>query len=170
MEFVNPESWKPSLTLGEAGTLLSWQVLCELSYSILRQQLFLIFPFTGKVISPPPPFFPLWAGLHFSSLEVFYNQSKEKICGCWICKELKRERLEERFVQVSEQVFTSGRNRRALDILQEKLNEAQKRKLPSLLGCWDECEWASFGAHFSLVLIWSHFHYLAHLHSFTVLP
>ena len=50
------------------------------------------------------------------------------------------ERLEERFVQVSEQVFTSGRNRRALEILQEKLNEAQKRKLPSLLGCWGECE------------------------------
>lgn len=119
---------------------------------------------------PLPHLFFLCEQGSTSNLEVFYNQSKEKICGCWICKELKRERLEERFVQVSEQVFTSGRNRRALEILQEKLNEAQKRKLPSLLGCWGECEWASLGASFSLVLIWSHFHYLARLHSLTVLP
>ena len=74
---------------------------------------------------PLPHLFFLCEQGSTSNLEVFYNQSKEKICGCWICKELKRERLEERFVQVSEQVFTSGRNRRALEILQEKLNEAQ---------------------------------------------
>ena len=119
---------------------------------------------------PLPHLFFLYEQGSTSNLEVFYNQSKEKICGCWICKELKREWLEERFVQVSEQVFTSGRNRRALEILQEKLSEAQKRKLLSLLGCWDECEWAPLGASFSLVLIWSHFHYLARLHSLTVLP
>lgn len=101
----------------------------------------------GQWYPLPHLFFLYEQGSQFFNLEVFYNQSKEKICGCWICKELKRERLKERFVQVSKQGITSGRNRRALEILQEKLNEAQESKLPSLLGMlgwmWVSIYWVS---------------------------
>ena len=41
-------------------------------------QLFLIFLFTGTVISPPPPFFPLWAGLHFQPWSLLQIKAKRR--------------------------------------------------------------------------------------------
>lgn len=82
MESVHLESWQPPLTLGDAATLLSCQVLCELLGGVPRQQLFLSFLFPGAVISPPLPFSPYEQGSQFSNLEVFYSQGREKICGC----------------------------------------------------------------------------------------
>lgn len=169
MEFVNLEDWKPTLVLADAVTLLSWRVLCELLANVLRQQLLLIFLFTGIVISPPPPFFPCEQGSQFSTLEVFYNQSKEKICGCWICMELKRERLEERFVQVSEQGTTSGRNSRALEFSKKTEQGSGDRITFSSRSVGGRHGWASLGASFSPVLILSlSFLAFALLHSPTI--
>lgn len=74
MEFVNLGGWKPTLILADVVTLLFWQVLCELLDSISRQQLFLMFLFTGTMIPPtfptPPPH---EQDSQFFNLDVFYS-------------------------------------------------------------------------------------------------
>lgn len=119
-------------------------------------------------MSPPYSFFPYEQGSQFSNLEVFYNQSKEKICGCWICKKLKRERLAERFVQVSEQGITSGRNRRTLEFSKRNWMNSGKTISLSFMEVKGACGWPSHDASFSLILICSLCQYFSLLYSPTI--